>query len=617
MIKPSSLSQETKMTSSSGSDWDHLREPQDVARHSVAWLNLMVEGMGGADAVSEGVVVLGQANVGPYQPQAQWPKVQPVSEPLARAAEQALAIRSAVQVAGASCIWAVPLISDGDLFGVVAVRFKQATIPARATAWMRWGQGWLMANAMRGLQTQSTLQEELMFLVDTIMLAMSGDDLRMSVQAVLIEVAHRLKAERISMGLAEHGGNAKLWSISHAGDFSGRLSLTRGLEAAMDEALDQANVIDFSRQDDLNVEGQMLITRAHKDYLQMSGSGVVLSIPHAVDSKMSMAFVFEWADELAAQNQRHLAMGLVPVMAKVFTERRLAQVSWWRRLLSDVRDAAAWLVGPRHAWFKVLALLVLTALVVMSVVRMPLEVSADARLEGAVVRQIHAPFDGFVAQSLLRAGQEVSKGGVLAVLDDRDLKLEVERWNSEQAQYRNQFQDAQAQKNLAQVQINLAQGRQAQAQRALSESNLSRSKVSSPMAGIIVSGDLSQQLGAPVQKGQLLFEVAPLNDYRVVLQVDERDIDLLSVGQEGRLMLTALSGQEMSLKITQISPVTEVVEGSNRFRVEASLASGEELLRPGMKGIARLDTGEERVLWVWLRGLAEWSRLTLWKWWGL
>lgn len=609
--------QENKATVSSLSEWDHLREPQDVSRHSHAWLHLMVEGMGGSDAVLEGVVVLGQANLGPYQPQAQWPKVQPVSEALARAAEQALAIHASVQVPGAAFIWAVPLISDGDLYGVVAVRFNLPAMPARAMAWMRWGQGWLLANAMRGHQAQSSLHEDLMFLVDTIMLAMSGDDLRMTVQAVLIEVAHRLNAERISVGLAENSGNAKLWSISHAGDFSGRLSLTRGLESAMDESLDQASAVDYSQQNGLLADGQMLITRAHKDYLQMSGSGVVLSIPHAVDDKLSMVFVFEWADEAIIQNQRHLAAGLVPVMAKVFAERRLADVSWLRRLVNDTRDALSWLVGPRHAWFKVLGLAIIAALVAMSLLRMPLEVSADARLEGAVVRQIHAPFDGFVSQSLLRAGQEVRKGGVLALLDDRDLKLEVERWNSEQAQFRNQYQDAQAQKNLAQVQINLAQGRQAQAQKSLSESNLSRSRVNSPMAGIIVSGDLSQQLGAPVQKGQLLFEVAPLNDYRVVLQVNERDIDLLELGQEGRLMLTALAGKEIPLKITQITPVTEVFEGSNRFRVEASVEQGEVTLRPGMKGIARLDTGEARIVWVWLRGLVEWSRLTLWKWWGL
>lgn len=607
----------TPMTLSSTSDWDHLREPQDMARHSRAWLNLMVEGMGGAETVLEGVVVLGQANVGPFQPQAQWPKAQPVSDALARAAEQALAIRSAVQAAGPSLVWAVPLLSDGDLFGVVAVRFAQASLPSRASAWMRWGQGWLLTNALRGQQAQSTLQEDLMFLVDTIMLAMSGDDLRMAVQAVLIEVAHRLQAERISMGLAENGGQTRLWAISHAGDFSGRLALTRSLESAMDEALDQAALIDFSRQQGPHADGQGLITRAHSDYLQMSGSGVVLSMPHAVDSQLSMVFVLEWADEAAAEHQRHLATGLVPVMAKVFAERRQAQVSWWRRLLADGRRAAAWLVGPRHAWVKILGLLALLAVLVMAVVRMPLEVASDARLEGAVMRQIHAPFDGFVAQSLLRAGHVVQKGDVLALLDDRDLRLEVERWDSEQAQYRNQYQDAQAQKNLAQVQINLAQGRQAQAQKALSESNLSRSRVTAPMAGVIVSGDLSQQLGSPVQKGQLLFEIAPLSDYRVVLQVEERDIDLLSVGQSGRLMLTALAGQELPLKITQITPVAEVFEGTNRFRVEASLAADLEPLRPGMKGIARIDTGDQRVLWVWLRGLIEWSRLTLWKWWGL
>lgn len=617
MTFKSSINQETRAALPSGSDWDHLREPQDVARHSLAWLNLMVEGMGGSEAVLEGVVVLGQANVGPFQPQAQWPRVQAVSDALARAAEQALAIRSAVQVAGASLIWAVPLVSEGDLFGVVAVRFAQPSLPARAAAWMRWGQGWLLTGALRSQQSQSTLQEDLMFLVDTIMLAMSGDDLRMAVQAVLIEVAHRLHAERFSVGVSTHGGNAKLWAISHAGDFSGRLALTRALESTMDEALDQAAIIDFSRQDGMHADGQTLISRAHSDYLQMSGSGVVLTIPHAVDTELSMVFVLEWADEQSAEHQRHLATGLVPVMAKVFAERRRAEVSWLRRLLADGRRSAAWLVGPRHAWAKVLGLLALLALLVMSLVRMPLQVSADARLEGAVVRQIHAPFDGFVAQSVLRAGHVVKKGDVLALLDDRDLRLEVERWDSEQAQYRNQFQDAQAQKNLAQVQINLAQGRQAQAQKALSESNLSRSKVVAPMEGVIVSGDLSQQLGSPVQKGQLLFELAPLQDYRVVLQVEERDIDLLSEGQPGRLMLTALAGEELQLKITQITPVTEVFEGSNRFRVEAALEPGQEPLRPGMKGIARINTGDERVLWVWLRGLVEWSRLMLWKWWGL
>jgi hypothetical protein len=55
--------------------------------------------------------------------------------------------------------------------------------------------------------------------------------------------------------------------------------------------------------------------------------------------------------------------------------------------------------------------------------------------------------------------------------------------------------------------------------------------------GVVVLGDLSQSLGSPVEKGQVLFEVAPLNSYRE-LRVDERDIAEVAVGQRGPLLLT-------------------------------------------------------------------------------
>ncbi len=600
-----------------GSDWDVLRETQDMAGHSRAWLNLMVEGLGGAEQVLQMIVVLGQANVGPFLPTAQWPLGQPVSEALARAAEQALAVRSAVQVPGAMMLWAVPVLCEGDLLGVVAVRFRQASLPSRANAWMRWGQGWLVASALRGPQAHSSLQDDLMFMVDAIMLAMSGDELLTSTQAVLVELAHRLQAERISLGLAAQGGQVKLWSISHAGDFSGRLALTRGLEAAMDEALDQAATIEHRRSPSEGADADGRLTRAHDEYLHLSASAVILTVPQWVDERLTLVFSFEWAQAGQLEAHRHLATGLAPVLARVIAERRRSQAAWWQRIRDDARQAAAWLVGARHAWAKVIGLAVLGAVAALALVRVPLEVPGEARLEGSVMRQVHSPFDGFVAQSTVRAGQVVRAGDVLAVLDDRDLRLEVDRWESEQAQFRNQFQDAQAQKKLAQVQINLAQTRQAQAQKSLSESNLQRSRLRAPMNGLVVSGDLTQSLGGPVQKGQLLYEIAPLDDYRVVVMVDERDIDLLRVNQGGRLMLTALSGQEMALKVERLTPVTEVIEGKNSFRAEASLSQAPEGLRPGMKGIARIDAGQESLLWVWLRGLIEWGRLFMWKWWGL
>ena len=40
-------------------------------------------------------------------------------------------------------------------------------------------------------------------------------------------------------------------------------------------------------------------------------------------------------------------------------------------------------------------------------------------------------------------------------------------------------------------------------------------------------------LGSPVEKGKVLFEIAPLDAYRLIVHVDERDIRYVAAGQSG------------------------------------------------------------------------------------
>jgi multidrug resistance efflux pump len=151
-------------------------------------------------------------------------------------------------------------------------------------------------------------------------------------------------------------------------------------------------------------------------------------------------------------------------------------------------------------------------------------IGANASLEGSVRRVLVAPFDGYVAEALHRAGELVSAGTVLATLDQRDLTLEYYKWASQQAQYAKQYQEAAAQHDRAQSSILLAQVQQAEAQMNLLKEQLGRARIAAPFDGLVVSGDLNQSLGTSVKRGQVLFEVSPLNAYRVVLDVDEAEI---------------------------------------------------------------------------------------------
>jgi multidrug efflux pump subunit AcrA (membrane-fusion protein) len=171
-----------------------------------------------------------------------------------------------------------------------------------------------------------------------------------------------------------------------------------------------------------------------------------------------------------------------------------------------------------------------------------------------------------------------------------------------------------AKRDFAQVRIMGARISQAQAEIALLDEQLSRSRIQAPFDGIIMSGDLSQSLGAPVERGQVLFEVAPLDAYRVIVQVDERDIGAIEIGQRGELALSSLPGEVFPLTINTITPVSTAKEGRNYFRVEAQVEKVSKRLRPGMEGVGKVEIGKRKLIWIWTHEMIDWMRLKLWSW---
>ena len=142
---------------------------------------------------------------------------------------------------------------------------------------------------------------------------------------------------------------------------------------------------------------------------------------------------------------------------------------------------------------------------------------------------------------------------------------------------------------------------------------MARATLVAPFSGLIVKGDLSQALGSPVTRGEVLYEVAPTDEYRVVLKVDDRDIGLVSLGQRGQLKLSGIPDQTIAITIDRLMPVSTTEEGRNYFRVEAVMDSHSDLMRPGMQGVAKIEIGREKLLWIWSRRLVDWLRLFIWN----
>jgi len=179
-------------------------------------------------------------------------------------------------------------------------------------------------------------------------------------------------------------------------------------------------------------------------------------------------------------------------------------------------------------------------------------VSAPAVVEGALAQVIAAPIAGFVKTAEVRAGDKVEEGQVMATLK-------------------------------------------------------------APFTGYVTSGDLSQSLGAPVDIGDVLFEVAPAEEYKVVVKVDESDMAGVDNDKTGKVVIAALPSDPIPFEVDQVIPLAISGEGNSYFRIEAAFEQATPDLRPGMEGVARIDMGERKLIWIWTHKLVDKIRLWLWS----
>ncbi|MBW2281600.1 MAG: HlyD family efflux transporter periplasmic adaptor subunit [Deltaproteobacteria bacterium] len=432
--------------------------------------------------------------------------------------------------------------------------------------------------------------------------------------AVATELATRLGCERVSIGFL-HRGQCRVAAVSHSAQFREQTQLVRSLAGAMDEACDQDARVVYPLTGGTG-DAALRITRAHQQLVENHGSGAACSVPMARADRIVGAITFEWP------RGRTLAPAAVDVCESVARSlgpaleiKRSADARLLDRGRDQLRELAVRVFGPGHPTAKTIAVASLLALAWMALAHGTYRVSARATLEGRIQRAVVAGFDGYISQANARAGDLVTAGQILGRLDQRDLQLEKRKWTGRKAQIRKEYREAFAGHDRSQVSILSAKIAQADAELDLLDEQLERTLLVAPFAGVVVKGDLSQSLGSPVEKGEVLFQVAPLDGYRIMLQVDERDIADVSVGNRGKLALSAMPGRPLPFTVERVTPVATGSDGHNYFRVEARLDRRLDALRPGMEGIAKIAIEPRRLLWIWTHGLTDWLRLWAWSWW--
>jgi len=424
------------------------------------------------------------------------------------------------------------------------------------------------------------------------------------------ELAVRLDCARVSIGLSK-GKNVRLVAMSNSAVFDERTQIAQAIENAMEEAADQNASVAVPA----TAATTRRIALAHEDLAKRSDGGAVASILMTNGDRCTGVILLERDrgrpfDDTTMEILEAVASLVGPCLeTKAETNKLIAG-----RAINSAKSGVKALFGPGRPTVKLTAIAIAALLGYLAFAHGEFRISAKAVVEGSTQRSTVAPFDGYIATAPVRAGEIVEAGQVLATLDDRELKLEAARWKSEQNQQKLKYSDAMSKHDRSVALVVSAALEQTAAQLSLIEDKLARVSITSPFRGVVVSGDLRQMIGSPIEKGKVLFEIAPLESFRVILQVDERDIAYLAEGQHGTLVLTGLSNEAIPFNVKVITPVATASEGRNHFRVEANVQGVAPLLRPGMEGIGKVSVDRRSLLGIWTRSLTDWIQITAWKW---
>jgi RND family efflux transporter MFP subunit len=604
--------------------WDTLAQARTIDAYGPAWLALQASLI--PDAL-QAVLVLKDETSASFAPVARWSDgASRDPERLADIAERCLSEKNGllaelppeapgrqVRSFGAASFGAAyPLLIDGLIHGAVACELAprdEAAIRG-ATAQLQWGMFSLeLFFRRRSTEEQAAVVSRLGSSVDLLASVLGEEEFNEACMIFVTGVARQLRCDRVSLGLVKRSG-IRIQAISHSANFDKRMSFIQSLTMAMDEAILQGAEIVFPSP----AKHIALVTRHHEDLVRRFGMAHVLTVPLYGGDRYFGALTLERnGDDPFTPGDIEVCKSVFALAAPALAGKRIESLGLVHHVWESCRFVARRLLGAGHLGWKTAAILLCAVVIFFAVAEGDRKVTARATLEGSVRRTIAAPLKGYVKEAFARHGDTVREGTILCRLDERDLRLDKTNLLSQQNQLVRQRQEAVATHDRAKANVVQAQMDQVAAQIDLASVKLERTTIRAPFDGVLLSGDLSQKLGAVVEQGEVLFEISPLSTYRLTLMIDESDIAYIKEGQKGTVVLSALP-DHYDVAIKKITPVTATYEGINTFRVEASLDGPVRNLRPGMEGIGKITVDHGRLISIWTVKLRNWLRLKAWAW---
>jgi len=219
--------------------------------------------------------------------------------------------------------------------------------------------------------------------------------------------------------------------------------------------------------------------------------------------------------------------------------------------------------------------------------------SGTATLEADSEALVAAKVAGALLKLFVEEGDKVKAGQVLAKLDDENARLNLAKAQAMLHKLENDHRRSTEmfERKLLSVEQNDKIRYDLETQRAshdLARLELSYTSIVAPIDGVISRRLV--KVGNFIQVNQALFQIDNFDPLLAVLNVPERELDTLRVGQEVSMRVDSIPLERFAGRIQRISPVVD--PGTGTFRVTCEFRDPSGRLKSGMFG--RLEVAYAR-----------------------
>ncbi len=430
--------------------------------------------------------------------------------------------------------------------------------------------------------------------------------------AITNELRNKLGCEQVALGWVTRQ-HVRILSISGLDQVNRRSPGVASLRSAMEECLDSRQAIVHPRQRDWAEQTSGAEFALHRQWHSAARGDAVASIPLrlgdrivailSLRSRSERAFGPDQMEEIRSRTEP-----LMPGLALLMQARRSVPRHVWESSKSAIEG----LVAPGRWGRKVGVFLLALGSLELLFGSMAYELSVPCVVAPAHVRHIHAPFEGVLRDAHAVQGDRVRQGQVLCEFDHRELDQQKTELTAQAQVLEHERDRAMAAGAPVEAQLALANQELVRAKLEIVNSRIERALIRAPFDGVVVWGDLRKSVGAVLQLGDPLFQVAPRDRWTVEIEVPQHAVEHVAPGLSGEFVAIADPTQAMSLALSRLRSGAELRRGSNVYVAEAEMTTDSPWVKSGMEGVARIQVGERRILWVLTHRFVDYLRLNLW-----